>query len=223
MSNRSTTIFLVRHAETEWNAARRFQGHLDSELTEVGAAQAELLAARLELEGIAAVYSSDQGRALRTADAIAGRLGLTVVPTPALREIDCGKWTGLSYDEVRSLWPADHETWTSRPDLHLMPGGESVRGVQERAMAFLAEIHRAHPGTKVCAVSHNTAVRAVACRLMGWGLERLWEGPRQPNCAINRIEITEGAIELVTVGDAGHLGGARASAVSFQPSRDGVV
>src|SRR5690242_1187026 len=87
-----TVIFLARHAETLWNVERRFQGHLDSDLTERGRQQAERLAERLASEPLAAVYSSDLGRSRTTAEVVASRHGLTVQTDPLLREINTGDW-----------------------------------------------------------------------------------------------------------------------------------
>ncbi len=218
-----TRLFLVRHGETEWNAARLFQGHLDSRLTPTGLEQAVRLAERLAGEEIEAIYSSDQGRAMRTAEVLAKRLGLEVIPRQELREIDCGDWTGRSYLEVKSAWPAEHETWARRPDLHCMPNGESVAAVQERAMQFVEEVRGRHPGQAVCAVTHNTVVRTVACRLLGWSLEKLWEGPKQANCAVNLIEMRNGTIDLVEVGDATNLDSSQVSAISFHATEGKVI
>lgn len=220
---RPARLFLARHAETEWNMARIFQGHLDSRITARGLEQAARLAARLEPKGIVAIYSSDQGRAFQTADTIASGLGLKVVPRPDLREIDCGDWTGKGYEDVQAHWPEDHANWTHRPQLHRMPGGESVVEVQQRGLRFLEEVLRRHPGQSICAVTHNTLVRAIVCRLMDWPLEKLWEVPRQPNCAINLIELRNGRPELLEIGDTSHLDGYQQSAVSNQPSGDGIV
>jgi broad specificity phosphatase PhoE len=201
----SARLFLVRHAETEWNTAQIFQGHLDSDVTPKGLGQAALLAERLEAEGISAVYASDQGRALRTARVVASRLGLEVVPRPDLREIDCGEWTGKGYQEVRTHWPEEHATWMHQPQIHRMPGGESVAEVQRRGLRFLDEILSQHGGQSVCAVTHNTLVRAVVCGLMGWTLDQLWEVPRQRNCALNLIELRGSRLELLQIGDTSHL------------------
>src|SRR5690242_490228 len=97
---RPLRVLIARHGETEWNLSRRFQGHLDSPLTKRGREQAQRLATRLTAESIAAVYSSDLGRALQTATPVAAGLGLEVLTSPFLREIDCGAWTGRFKDDL---------------------------------------------------------------------------------------------------------------------------
>lgn len=101
------TIFLVRHGETEWNRERRYQGWSDSPLTAHGAAQAEALGRRLALLPEAAgveIVSSPLGRARRTAEIIAERLGRTGMLRldPRLREVSLGSWDGLDRREIRA-------------------------------------------------------------------------------------------------------------------------
>lgn len=205
MDPRPTRVFLLRHAETEWNAAQTFQGHLDSPLTAAGLRQAEQLAARLASEGVEAIYSSDQGRSLRTAEIVGSSLGLPVTPRPELREIDCGDWTGRTYQDVRTRWPEQFANWKTRPHLHRMPGGESVAQVQRRGLRFLEEIRDRHRGHTLCAVTHHTVVRVILCHLQGWPLSRLWEGARQLNCAVNLVQFQGDEVDLVEIGNTNHL------------------
>src|SRR5690242_580485 len=101
------TIFLVRHGETEWNLARRYQGWSDSPLTPAGIAQAEAMGRRLcqlPEAAEAEIVASPLGRARRTAEIIAECLGRQTPPRldERLREISIGSWDGLSRREVRS-------------------------------------------------------------------------------------------------------------------------
>ena len=161
--SRPTRLFQVRHAETEWNAAQLCQGHLDAKRTPRGVKQAAQLAEHLAAEGITDLYSSDQGRARDTAGVIATRLGLRTIPRSDLREIDCGEWTGKSYQDVRKTWPEDHAGWRNRPHLHRMPQGETVAEVQSRALSLVEVILALHFGRSVSAVTHTTVATTVVC------------------------------------------------------------
>ncbi len=205
MSSKPIRLFLIRHGETEWNTAQIFQGHLDSPLTATGVNQATSLAERLASEEITVIYSSDQGRSMHTAEIVAERHGLSVHPHKELREIDCGQWTGLSYEAVRGRWPKEFAIWRSRPDQHQMPGGESVAHVQERCVRFVEEIRRSHIGHSICVVTHNTPVRTLLCHFQGLPLSELHGGTRQPNCAVNLIEFRNGRIDLIEVASTQHL------------------
>ena len=87
-----TKIIYVRHGQTEWNTAGRYQGQSDVELTAAGREQAAKLAAHFPVEKVHAVYSSDLKRALETAACIAEVKGLEVQPRAALRELSFGDW-----------------------------------------------------------------------------------------------------------------------------------
>src|SRR6476659_10216608 len=89
------TLILVRHGETDWNAAGRLQGHTDRPLNDYGRTQAKRLAEQLAGDGIAAIYASDLSRARETAES----LGLPVLVDPDLREKNWGSWEGLTSDE----------------------------------------------------------------------------------------------------------------------------
>src|SRR5688572_8434684 len=93
-----THVIIVRHGETEWNIARIRQGHLDSKLTDKGLAQAKALAQRLARERFSAIYSSDLGRAVQTALAIADVSGHEIITDPRIRERHLGIFQGLSGD-----------------------------------------------------------------------------------------------------------------------------
>jgi len=77
-----TTLLLVRHGETDWNAEGRLQGHTDRPLNDYGRRQAKELADRLAGEGADAIYTSDLVRAKATAEIIGDRLGLTIIVDP---------------------------------------------------------------------------------------------------------------------------------------------
>ena len=85
-------VLLVRHGETDDNAADRFQGRLDTALNERGRAQSRALAEVLAGERLRALYSSPLRRARETAESVAGRLGLELVLDARLMEADAGDW-----------------------------------------------------------------------------------------------------------------------------------
>jgi broad specificity phosphatase PhoE len=90
-----TSFLLIRHAESEWNAAGRWQGHGDPPLSARGREQAAALARELEGEGVEVLIASDLARSAQTAAILGARWGLAPTPDARLREIDVGRWTGL--------------------------------------------------------------------------------------------------------------------------------
>jgi broad specificity phosphatase PhoE len=87
-----TELLLVRHGETDWNAAGRLQGHTDRPLSDYGREQARRLADELTGEEFEAIYASDLTRARETAEIVGERLHLPVVLDPDLREKNWGTW-----------------------------------------------------------------------------------------------------------------------------------
>ncbi len=103
----TTTLLVVRHGETQWNLEGRWQGHLDSDLTELGQRQARALAKHPAMETVDRVYSSDLGRALATAHEIAVRRGLGIHREPRLRERHLGIFQGLTRAEMTERFPEE--------------------------------------------------------------------------------------------------------------------
>lgn len=152
-----TRLFVLRHAQSEWNADGRWQGHADPPLSDAGRAQAAAAAARLSGEVREAV-SSDLLRAAQTADVIAEALGLgPVTLEPGLREIDVGEWTGLTRAEIEERWPGLLDEWRAGR-LTSIPGGEDREAFRERIVASLGRLAGRAPDTPLLVVTHAGAI-----------------------------------------------------------------
>ncbi|HEU5477437.1 MAG TPA: histidine phosphatase family protein [Gaiellaceae bacterium] len=150
-----TTLLLVRHGETDWNADGRLQGQTDRPLSDFGRRQARELAEELEDEQLEAIYSSDLARARETAEIVGARLGLPVVFDPDLREKDWGTWEGL--------------TAVERDRVEFV--GESTEAHQERILLALRRISARHPGDgRVLVVTHGGSMRRVQTAALGMAL-----------------------------------------------------
>jgi probable phosphoglycerate mutase len=153
-----TQVIIVRHGQTQWNIRKIRQGHLDSELTERGLAQAQALANRLARENFSALYSSDLGRAVHTARVIAAVTGHEIVTDARLRERHLGLFQGLSGDEIKEKHPEEYRLHRTMGPEYVIPGGESVRQQVARNVAFLDELALKHTGEKVVVVTHGGVV-----------------------------------------------------------------
>jgi probable phosphoglycerate mutase len=206
MGGTPVRILLARHGETEFNVEGRWQGQSDSPLTDRGRAQARELARALADAPIAAVYSSDLGRAANTAAEVAAVHQLEVVADLRLREINTGEWTGKGRAEIEASWPGGLKTWASTPSRYLLPGGESLAAAQARALAFFAERMPSHVGETVVVISHGAVGQAVLVDAMGLSVDDLWLKERVDNCQISRLEWTaERGLELIELADVRHL------------------
>jgi probable phosphoglycerate mutase len=158
-------VLILRHGESEWNVVRRWQGWLDAPLTARGEAQATARARQLARDGVRprVVYSSDLGRAARTAEILAGHLDVPMIVEPGFRERHVGEWEGRTSDEIDELWPGLREKWR-HGEIEAPPGGEPDGAMLERFDRAL--VHAlAHVGTgMLLIVTHHGSLRAVAAR-----------------------------------------------------------
>jgi glucosyl-3-phosphoglycerate phosphatase len=153
----STRILLVRHGESEWNAAGRWQGWAESDLSELGRRQA--VEAAEAVGSVDAIVASDLRRTTETARIISELVGVGPVLTEAgLRERDVGEWTGLTRHEIEARWPGAIEQWR-RGEMPAPPGGETNDVIIERFTAALRRIGSEWDGGEVLAVSHGGVMR----------------------------------------------------------------
>ena len=203
-----TTILLIRHGETAWNAERRLQGHIDIALNAEGERQAALLASALAPERIDHIVSSDLSRARQTAEAIARDRGMMVATDPALRERCYGGFEGLLYSEIAARFPREFAAWQGRDiDGVLPPGanrGESFRQFFDRVRAAIARQAAAHPGKTLALVAHGGVLECAYRAALGLSLET----PRDfkvLNASVNRFVVEQGGLRLLSWGEVGHL------------------
>jgi probable phosphoglycerate mutase len=184
-------LVLVRHGETEWHAENRYAGVSEIGLSPNGVSQARELAKWAATSGIAAVWSSQQGRALATAKPTADALGLQVRVDTRLRELGFGVGEGLTRREMLELFPEALQAFEADPVANHLAGGEDPAAAAARFAACLRDIAAAHPESRVLVVAHATSIRLGLCQLLGEPLgsyRRLF--PVIRNCG--RIEVQLG-------------------------------
>ena len=199
-----TKIIYVRHGQTLWNLAMKYQGHTDIGLSLLGFEQAEAVATKLETVKISAVYSSDLVRAYATATAIAGKHGLAVQREPDFREINFGKWEGLTYDSIYRIWPDLMEGLYSRANETEIPGGESFRQLKKRAVRGIDKLVKKHSDETIVVVSHGGTIRTILCAALNIHLNYVWN-IKQDNAAINIIEYYPERCIVCLVNGTSHL------------------
>jgi broad specificity phosphatase PhoE len=164
---RPLTLLLVRHGQSEWNAAGLMQGQTAHvPLTPTGHAQADAAATELARLSPGALISSDLLRAVQTAEHCAARTGLPIVTSAALREQGYGELEGRP---SRELW--DVVDWT---DPHwAAPGGESLAELHGRVAAFLEDLGAEPPADVVALVTHGDTIRAAQAVVAGLGADAM--------------------------------------------------
>jgi broad specificity phosphatase PhoE len=188
-----TTIFLARHGESDWNVAKRFQGHTDRPLTERGRQQAHALADLVASQEIDAVYTSPLSRARETAEIVAARAGLEAVALPELREVDTGSWSGLSRADVEARFPEGFTRWRSGGSG--WEDGESYEEMAERVIGALRTIAEDHPDGRVLVISHGGPIRAIHAAAEGVAIRdyrRL--RPVEPNARLSSVAVENGRL-----------------------------
>ncbi len=156
-----SALLLIRHAESSWNAAGRWQGHADPPLSDRGRRQAHALARELARETIDVLASSDLLRAAETAAIVGRARGLPPQLNPRLRELDLGDWEGLTRDEIERKAAALLRRFDDA-DPEVRPGGgENLRELEQRAVAAVSELVEANPGRCVAVVTHLGVIRAL--------------------------------------------------------------
>ena len=198
-------LLLVRHGDTVLNSAERLWGETDVELGTVGLRQAERLRDRLAAQRIDVIYSSNLQRALATAKTIASRHQLKVITCPELREINFGKFEGLTFQEIRQLYPEIAELWTNWSPQLEFPGGESVDELNTRVTRFLDRLKKHTPEETILIVAHSAPLRLIICHLLGIELWR-WRQFRLGLASLSIVETyPQGAI-VSLLNDTSHLG-----------------
>ena len=184
-----TTVWLARHGESDWNAAKRFQGRSDRPLTPLGRQQAKALASELaSSSSLSVIYTSPLRRALETAAVVGEQLGLEPVPDDDLREVDVGSWTGLSRAEVEARYPDAFERWLDGGEG--WDDGESYAEMSARVLAALVRISGSHPGHELLVVSHGGPIRAIQAAAAGMDVHAYRKLRRvEPNAGLSRVAV----------------------------------
>ncbi|MES2261886.1 MAG: histidine phosphatase family protein [Pseudomonadota bacterium] len=204
----STSILLIRHGETAWNAVRRLQGHIDIALNEEGRRQADAVARALADEPLAAIVASDLQRAYQTAVAIAAHHRHPVQQDGTLRERCYGVFEGMLYADIERTYPAEFAAWQARDIDAVMPAGEraaeSFRQFYQRSIDGIARWAGRHAGRSIAIVAHGGVLECAYRAATGMTLD----SPRDfqvKNAAINRFRYADGKLTLESWGDAAHL------------------
>lgn len=186
-------LFLVRHGETDWNKLGRFQGQNGVALNQRGLAQAKDTARAAIAWQPIALYSSPLCRTMQVAQEISRLVGVAVIPELRLQELDLGELDGVTGEEMQSGWPQVYDTWRNEPAIVVLPGGESLAQLQERAWQALTDLEQAHRGDDIVVViSHNFTIRAICSKLLG-----------MPLANFHRTYLSLGSVSVIESGQRG--------------------
>lgn len=192
--NQGPRFLLIRHGETDWNRAGKFQGQIDVPLNENGRNQASLAAEFLKTSQIDFGFTSPMLRPQETAQIIlAEHSSLTLHEDADLREIGHGLWEGKFEAEIEAEYPGELKRWHTHPESVQMPEGENLQDVWTRAIAAWQKILQQvgnHPQTGIV-VAHDATNKVLLCYLLGLGLADIWK-IKQGNGAVTVIDYPDG-------------------------------
>lgn len=183
------TFFAIRHGETVSNAAKRYQGHSDSPLTETGRKQVSSLGSRMSNMEFDALISSDLGRAQETASIIAGYTGHPVATDNRLRERNYGVLEGLTVPEISTRYSEVLDRLDANDPDYIIPDGESHRQHYERNIAAIEELAADRSVNRVAMVVHGGVLDSLFRYVADLPLE-------QPRCFIT----TNASLTIITHG-----------------------
>jgi broad specificity phosphatase PhoE len=183
-------LHLLRHGQHDLGGgvlAGRMSG---VGLTERGRAEIAAVAERLADENIAALYASPLQRTRESAELLSERLGLPIEFRDDLMELDFGEWTGTTFDSIRAdpRW----QSWSRHRSLSRIPGGETMRAVQFRAVEAILEIGERHRDSASVIVSHGDVIRSALVFALGMPLD-----------FYGRIEVAQGSLSTIRIDDGG--------------------
>ncbi|AVI40397.1 histidine phosphatase family protein [Bacillus pumilus] len=187
-----TTICLVRHGETDWNAAKRIQGRTDIPLNDTGKWQAEQTGLYLKDAHWDVVISSPLTRAKETAHLILKHVDAPLVLMDDFIERDYGDAEGMSFEERQKLFPNKQ-----------YPNMEPLETIQDRMVEGIEKVRAAYPNQQVLIVAHGAAIHALLTTLADEHLGL--ENTRLVNACLNYVEWKDGKWKVLDYNVVSHL------------------
>lgn len=187
------TLVLVRHAPSR--GAGKFIGQHDEPLSAAGQQQLRELARKLCRFRFYAVFTSDLPRAIETARPVAERQQLELQIRPDLREMDFGRWQGLSWRQIRRRDPRAADRWLKHFASQPIPGAERFRQFKRRIQRGLKAIVGANRGRCVLVVTHAGVIRVALADALGIKDENIFR-LAQDHCALNVVEYSSGSLTV---------------------------
>ncbi len=199
-------VYILRHGQTDWNVAKKWQGNTDIELNATGLNQAECVAKRFENKKVGAIYTSNLSRAKTTAETIrkiAYNNEVELFIENDIGEIKLGEWEGLTYEEVSEKYKDEYELWTYKHTENVGHGVENYYDVQQRAFNVLTKICNENTDD-ILIVSHGAWIKALVCKILNIPLEHKMTF-EIGNTSITTIEFVKGNYIVKTLNDTNHI------------------
>ncbi len=193
----TTQIYIIRHGESEGNRLRKFLGHSDLDITDLGHIQAENTAEFLYDIPVDVIYSSDLLRAYNTALHTAEKKGMDVIKSVKLREIFAGEWENRFFSDIEENCKESFGRWQSNIGRSRCDGGESTEELQNRVTAEIKRIARENEGKTVFVFTHATVLRVFKAFADGKTLDEIKDVPWATNASVSHFEYSDGKFTCI--------------------------
>ncbi|WP_457625523.1 histidine phosphatase family protein [Persephonella sp.] len=196
-------IILIRHGESEYNAKRIVQGHIDTALTPAGIVQARLAGEALKNFSVEKIISSDLRRAYTTATIIGDILDLPVEKDSRIREMSFGEWEGRSYEHIFQTDYRTFNNWLKNPVACPLPSQEDIEEFRKRISSFYEDLLKMEE-KNILVVGHGGSIQGILCVACNIGFENLWAF-KHSNTGISLIQISNPAVSIKLLNYTPHL------------------
>ncbi len=211
----ATQLLLIRHGESEpaveGQSFPLVDGHGDPALSPEGRAQAAQVCARLESEGIEAIYVSKLRRTAETAAGLAAALGIEVVVSPDLHEVFLGDWEGGEFRQRIAAGDPIVARMIAEERWDVIPNAEPSEAFAARAHRAVDHIARAHSGQRVAVFAHGGIIGQILAQATGG---RAFAHSGADNASVSHLVVTEDRWVLRCFNDTNHLDGGLTTAAT---------
>ena len=152
-------LFLVRHGQTFWKVEKRIQGQAESDLTDEGIRQAQLLGMRLRGEVFDHIYVSPLRRTMQTLNAMAVSSSVPVTQDERLMEICMGDWQGKLVEDLKRDYPEEIDSFWHTPHKFYRESCETYQEVYNRGVSFVRSLMSKHKSGVVLVITHGAFLK----------------------------------------------------------------
>lgn len=195
-------LYIVRHGETDWNKARRVQGHSDIPLNEYGIHLAEQTAEGMKDIPFDLAYTSPLIRAKQTAEIILAGRDIPVLEAEGIKELGFGAYEGMCCSGEHRAEESEAFNNFFKDTGNYVPaeGGESIQELMERTGNFLRELcgDASLRGKRILVSTHGAAMTALLNQIRGsFEAADFWKWQVPPNCAVTVVDVKGGVPVIV--------------------------
>lgn len=195
-------IYLVRHGETDWNKAGRFQGSVDIPLNQYGIELAEITSEGMKKIPFDIIYASPLMRAQKTAEILRRDRNIAIITDDRLKEMSFGRYEGADISRARAERGHGLYTLLTAPEHYRAEDGESFENVIARCRSFINEVlipQQTRYEHVVLAV-HGGLIRCFLRCIEDRPIADFWKGIPQGNCAVTTVELLDGQMKILEEG-----------------------